>query len=140
MAKILVIDDADDSRQYLVRLLGYGGHDLFQACDGWEGLLVTRAERPAVVICDLAMRVMDGFEYVCHLRADPALRDTIVFWTTAADELREVQARAEQCGVFGFLAKPARPADVLRAVGSALESLAAPGGGQAAHGSPVEAS
>ncbi len=121
MAKILVVDDDADSRAYFTKLLGYYHHQLLEARDGQEGLEVTRAERPDVVICDLQMPQMDGFEYARQLRADPALRDTLVIFSTAVYQQREIVSRASGCGVLLFLTKPAPPGEVLQAVRAALK-------------------
>ncbi len=68
MATILIIDDQPTNREYLVSLLGYGGHHLLQAADGAEGLAVAKAELPNLVIADILMPTMDGYEFVRQLR------------------------------------------------------------------------
>ena len=82
MAKILVIDDRAVNREFLVTLLGYKGHRMLEASDGAEGLAVARAERPDLVICDVLMPTMDGYEFVRQLRADSAIAHiTVIFYT-----------------------------------------------------------
>jgi two-component system, cell cycle sensor histidine kinase and response regulator CckA len=68
MAKILVVDDAAPNRRFLVKLLGYGAHPLLEAGDGAEALRLCQAERPDLVISDVLMPTMDGFELVRLLR------------------------------------------------------------------------
>ncbi|TMH87341.1 MAG: response regulator [Betaproteobacteria bacterium] len=71
MAKILIVDDRPTNRQFLLTLLGYTGHRLLEAADGAEALDLARAERPDLVITDILMPTMDGYEFVQQLRADP---------------------------------------------------------------------
>jgi PAS domain S-box-containing protein len=120
VATILIIDDQPTNREYLVTLLGYGGHRLLQAANGAEGLTVARAERPDLVIADILMPTMDGYEFVRQLRADPAVAGTVVVFYTAHYLEREARALAQACGVFHVLTKPCEPEVVLRAVDIAL--------------------
>ena len=121
MATILIIDDQPTNREYLVTLLGYGGHRLLQAADGAEGLAVAKAELPDLVIADILMPTMDGYEFVRQLRADPAIASVPVIFYTAHYHEREAQALAHACGVFHVLTKPCEPEVVLRTVDAALD-------------------
>ena len=73
MSTILVVDDRSTNRQLLVTLLGYSGHTLLEAVNGVEALALAQAEHPDLVITDILMPVMDGFEFVQALRADSTL-------------------------------------------------------------------
>ena len=64
MAKILIADDHPKNREYLVDLLRHCGHDLIEAGDGVEALKRVRADHPDLVIADLLMPAMDGYELV----------------------------------------------------------------------------
>src|SRR5688572_18913335 len=68
MATILVVDDRPTNRQFLSTLLGYGGHRLLEAADGAEALRLVKAERPDLVISDILMPTMDGFEFAKSVR------------------------------------------------------------------------
>jgi CheY-like chemotaxis protein len=76
MATILVVDDRAPNRELLVTLLGYKGHRLLEAADGAEALAIVRTERPDLVITDIPMPTMDGYEFVRELRADPEIAAT----------------------------------------------------------------
>src|SRR4051812_46732146 len=120
MAKILVVDDRRSNRDYLVTLLGYAGHTLLEAGDGARAFEMVRAERPDLVITDILMPTMDGFEFVNLLRRDAELAATNVIFHTATYSEPQAQALAHSCGVRTVLPKPSEPAAVLEAVGLAL--------------------
>jgi PAS domain S-box-containing protein len=120
MATILIVDDRPVNREFLVTLLGYSGHRLLEAGDGSEGLAVARAERPDLVIADVLMPTMDGYEFVRLLRADPAIADTRVVFYTAHYHEPEARRLASACGVSAVLTKPSEPEVVLRTVQAAL--------------------
>ena len=72
MATILIVDDLAANRKFLVTLLRSSGPRLLEAADGREGLAAVHAEHPDLVITDVLMPVMDGYELVRQLRLDPA--------------------------------------------------------------------
>ena len=72
MATILIVDDLAANRKFLVTLLRHQGHRMLEAADGSEGLAAVQAEHPDLVITDVLMPVMDGYELVRQLRLDPA--------------------------------------------------------------------
>src|ERR1700756_180286 len=120
MAKILVVDDRPTNREFLTTLLGYGGHHFFEAGDGAEALALGRAERPDLIIADILMPTMDGYELVRQLRDDPVIATTPVIFYTAHYHEQEAQALAHACGVSSVLTKPAEPQTILDAVQAAL--------------------
>lgn len=120
MACILVVDDRFLNRHFLLSLLGYGGHRLLEAATGAAALDIVRAERPDLVITDVLMPHMDGYEFVAHLRADPAIADTVVIFYTATFRGREANAQADACGVTWVLPKPSEPEAILHMVQQAL--------------------
>ena len=70
MATILIVDDLASNRRALAALLDSGGHRLLEAANGHAGLAVVRADRPDLVITDVLMPVVDGYEFVRQLRLD----------------------------------------------------------------------
>ncbi len=120
MASILIVDDRPTNRQFLLTLLGYGGHRLSEAADGAEALKIARAEHPDLVITDLLMPTMDGFEFVQHLREEPELAQTQVVFYTATYRAHEARLLANAVGVQYVLAKPSEPATILETVQRAL--------------------
>src|SRR5580704_9590420 len=120
MATILVVDDLSANREVLVLLLGHQGHRLIEAADGREGLAAVKREHPDLVITDVLMPVMDGYELVRQLRLDPSTSGIPVVFYTAHYGEREARALALSSGVSYVLTKPAEAEDVLNIVGRAL--------------------
>jgi PAS domain S-box-containing protein len=120
MATILIVDDLSDNRQFLVTVLRYHGHRLLEAADGREGLATARDEHPDLVITDVLMPVMDGYELARQLHLDPATRAIPVVFYTAKYGEREARALAGAGGVSDVLPKPTQPDEVLRIVARVL--------------------
>ena len=125
-ATILIVDDGAANRRLLSTLLKYEGYQVFDACDGREGLELASRVHPQIVISDILMPSMDGYEFVRQLRANAALSDIPVIFYTAHYLEREAYRLAEACGVARVLIKPGEPADVLNAVSQLLQGAPAP--------------
>ncbi|MCU1384935.1 MAG: multi-sensor hybrid histidine kinase [Acidobacteria bacterium] len=122
MATILVVDDLSANRNVLVAVLAHAGHTLLQARDGSAGLAVVRDAHPDLVITDVLMPVMDGYEFVRQLRLDPATSATPVVFHTAHYGEREARALALAGGVSDVLLKPAQADEVLGIVDRMLST------------------
>ncbi len=120
MARVLVVDDLATNRELVVTLLGYAGHQLAEAGDGEEALAQVRKFRPDLVVCDILMPTMDGYQFVRQLRGDPAIASTEIIFYTATFLEREAHTLAAACGVRHVLTKPCEPEDILAAVQAAL--------------------
>ncbi len=75
MAKILYVEDNEDNVYMLTRRLRRNGHEVIVAADGEQGLAMARAEAPALILMDLRLPVMDGWEATRRLKATPETRD-----------------------------------------------------------------
>src|SRR6185295_7624989 len=126
MSTILVVDDEPVNRELLATVLGYEGHDVLQAADGAEALDVVRSSRPMLVISDILMPTMDGYEFVRQLRRDSAIAHTRVVFYTANYFEREARGLATVCGVHHVLTKPCEPETILTTVREALAGTARP--------------
>src|SRR5687768_10737876 len=116
MATILVVDDLAANRKVLATLLRSQGHRLLEAGDGDTALAAVRADPPHLVITDVLMPMMDGYEFVRQLRLDPAICHVpVVYYTAHYGEL-EGQALALSNGVSHVLTKPVEPDEVLKVV------------------------
>lgn len=105
--EVLVVDDNADNRAVLVNLLSPLGIPVRESEDGQAGLAAARAQRPAVVITDLRMPGMDGFELIQRLRNDQQLQDIVII-TSSASVLEEDQGKSVAAGSNGFLPKPVK--------------------------------
>ncbi len=119
-ATILIVDDHVLNREFLRTLLGYDGHRLLEAGNGAEALRMVAAEHPDLVISDILMPNMDGYEFVTRLHADPATAHLPVIFYTAIYREREAMAVAQTCGVRWVLPKPSDPEVIRRTVQEAL--------------------
>src|SRR4026207_1066140 len=109
MATILVVDDLSANREVLGALLRYKGHRLREAEAGHQALAIVQAEHPDLVITDVLMPVMDGYEFVRQLRLDPATNRIPVLFYTAPYGEREARAFARSSGLPFILTKPGQP-------------------------------
>ena len=109
--KILVVDDRWENRAVLVNLLEPIGFEMIEAADGKEGLDRALATAPDLILTDLAMPVMDGFEFLRQIRADPQLRDAIVL-VSSASVFELDRQKSLDAGGNDFLPKPVQ-ADLL---------------------------
>ena len=83
MAKILLVEDNEMNRDMLSRRLARRGYEVVVAVDGREGVAKARAEAPALVLMDMSLPVLDGWEATRELRADPATRAIPIIALTA---------------------------------------------------------
>jgi len=103
--KILVVDDKDVNRAVVVEVLDSLGFECAEAINGEVGLAVAREFLPDVVITDLVMPVLDGFEMTRRLREIPPLKNVIII-ASSASVLKEDQFNSLEAGCDDFLPKP----------------------------------
>ena len=120
MARLLVVDDLADNRAILVALLRHQGHAIEEARDGEEALEAARRVRPDLIITDVHMPRMDGYELVRQLRLHPETANVAVMFYTAHYAAQEARDLALAGGVADVLTKPVEPDDVLRRVAAVL--------------------
>jgi len=102
MARILVVDDDVMIRNYIDMALKEEGHEVLAAEHGAAALLVLDAVVPDVILLDMRMPTMDGWEFARQYHARPGQKVPIVVMTAAQD----ASQRAEQIGADDYLAKP----------------------------------
>jgi diguanylate cyclase (GGDEF)-like protein/PAS domain S-box-containing protein len=125
IATILIVDDHVLNRQFLMTLLGFSGHRLMEAASGIEGLKLMERDRPDLIISDILMPNMDGYEFVARVRENPDTANVPIIFYTATYREREAVAVAQACGVRWVLPKPSDPDVILETVHEALGGLAA---------------
>ena len=123
MSLILVVDDDDDIRDYLVLRLQRLGHDVVSAADGQAGLELARLRHPDLVVTDWCMPRLSGIDLCVAIRDQPDLRDLPILVITAkASDTAEAEAKA--AGASDLMAKPFLPLELVRRVGTLLGSPA----------------
>lgn len=126
--KILAVDD----EKHIVRLvqvnLERAGYQVLTAYDGIDALEKVKAEKPDMIVCDVMMPRMDGFEVLRNLKADAGTRDIPVIMLTAKAQDADV-FKGWQSGVDAYLTKPFNPMELLAFVKRIFKSLDNVGGG-----------
>lgn len=110
--RILVIEDQEDNRRILRDLLSSVGYDMIEAADGEAGLAAAQKERPDLILMDIQLPLMDGYETTRRIKADPELKNSrVIAVTSYALSGDEVKARAAGCDAY--FTKPYSPRQLL---------------------------
>jgi two-component system cell cycle response regulator DivK len=102
---VIVVDDSADGREMLSEYLAYRGIAVVEAADGESALKLAHERKPVLILMDLQMAGVDGWEATRRLKADPTTKDIIVVAVTA-HAMQPDEAIARQAGCDGFIAKP----------------------------------
>jgi signal transduction histidine kinase len=120
MTRILVIDDEAPLRESIVDVLTFEGFEVSEAADGLQGWELVRSTSPDLVVCDIAMPELDGYQLLLRLREDPATATLpFIFLTARAD--RPFMRHGMELGADDYLTKPFTNADLLAAIRARLE-------------------
>jgi CheY-like chemotaxis protein len=120
VANILIVDDDPNTRQLYKALLTPFGHAVREAVDGVDGLSLAQTTKPDLILSDIVMPSMNGYEFVCALRKLPGLDAIPVIFQSASFLDREAHALGTKCGVYDFISKPCEPERVLETVNRVL--------------------
>ncbi|MDH7571498.1 MAG: response regulator, partial [Armatimonadota bacterium] len=104
--RVLLVDDDPLILRASVRALEEGGFELFQATSGAEGLALVKEKRPDLLLLDVVLPDMDGFEVCRQIKADPALSDTFVVFVSNYRTAPDDQADGLESGADGYIARP----------------------------------
>lgn len=113
---ILVVDDDEDTRTFLLAVLADAGAQICEAADGDEALEVAARRRPDLITLDLSMPGKDGVQTLCELRETPAVGETPVCVVTGHPEFRQVIYDRPTRPPEGFMNKPVDPDELVRTV------------------------
>jgi CheY-like chemotaxis protein len=116
---ILLIEDDPLSARLVDLILKSEGHQVIMVQDGYQGLEVARGSSPDLILLDLMLPGMDGFEFLRRLRADPRTADVRVVVVSAKSQPADKEKAAE-LGVAAYLTKPYRKVELLEVVRSLL--------------------
>lgn len=121
---VLLVEDNEDNLRIYSTFLTYSGFRVIEATDGEAGLAAARAEIPAVILMDVSIPKLDGYEATRQLKADPATARIPIIALTA-HALPSDRERAMNAGCDSYIAKPAEPRFVVEEVRRMLEKVAA---------------
>ena len=117
---ILVVEDQEDNRQILRDLLGSAGLLMIEAHDGEQALTVARSQRPDLILMDIQLPLVDGYEATRSIKRDPELRHIPVIAVTSY-ALSGDEQKAREAGCDAYVAKPYSTRHLLAKIGQYLE-------------------
>jgi two-component system, cell cycle response regulator DivK len=113
--RILIVEDQEDNRAILRDLLSAAGYELIEATNGQEGVALAQQERPDLILMDIQLPVIDGYEATRRIKGDRALGAIpIIAVTSYALSGDELKARTAGCD--GYVTKPFSPRQLLAKV------------------------
>ncbi len=124
MAKILLVEDNEMNRDMLARRLQRKGHDVVIAVDGQQGVAMARTESPDVILMDMSLPVLDGWEATRRLKAAPETRSIPVIALTA-HAMSSDRERALESGCDDYDTKPVELPRLLEKIERLLRTAAA---------------
>jgi two-component system, cell cycle response regulator DivK len=123
MASILVVEDTADILDILTRQLRYAGHDVISAMNGIEGIACARAHMPDLIVMDLVLPVLNGWEAIKQLKADARCADLPIL-AISAHALTETKEQARDAGCNAFMSKPFTMQELFAVVDNLIEVAA----------------
>ena len=121
--KILVVEDTEDNRQILRDLLGMAGYEMIEAHDGAEGVAQATEHRPDLILMDIQMPVMDGYEATRRIKATAELRHIPIIVVTSY-ALSGDDVKAFEAGCDAYVTKPFVPRELLAKIRAYLAGSA----------------
>ena len=115
MKKILVIEDNNEIRENASEMLELADYEVYTANNGQEGLQIIRSLKPDLILCDIHMPVMNGYDVLDHIMADPLLNTIPVVILSAFSERTDVQKGFEK-GAADYIIKPFDDVQLLKVV------------------------
>ena len=119
--KILLADDEKDIRSVLTLYLESNGFEVITSYDGLNTLDVARDEKPDIIILDIMMPILDGFEVCRKLKADPVTSGIPVIMLSAASHADSIQ-KGLDCGAIDYVIKPFDPESIAELLNKTLTS------------------
>ena len=122
--RVLLVDDYPDAREMYSEYLDFSGFEVIEAANGMEALQRAVEEGPDIVLMDLSLPVMDGWEATRRLKADPRTAGIPVVALTG-HALAGISEGARKAGCDAFVTKPCLPEDLVKEIRKVLERRAA---------------
>jgi two-component system cell cycle response regulator DivK len=121
--RVLVVDDYPDAREMYSEYLDYCGFDVVEAANGMEALQRALDTKPDIILMDLSLPVMDGWEATRRLKADERTAKIPVVALTG-HALAGISEGAKRAGCDAFVTKPCLPEDLVKEIRNVLDQLA----------------
>jgi two-component system cell cycle response regulator DivK len=118
--RILLVEDTEDNRQLLRDLLASAGYQLIEAVDGESGVALAAQHKPDLILMDIQLPVLDGYEASRRIKANPDLR-TIPIIAVTSYALSGDEAKAMEAGCDGYVAKPFSPRQLLAKIAELID-------------------
>jgi two-component system, cell cycle response regulator DivK len=109
---ILVVEDQEDNRQILRDLLTSGGFDMIEAENGADAIAAAEANRPDLILMDIQLPILDGYEATRRIKANPDLKSIPIIVVTSY-ALSGDEDKARRAGCDDYVAKPFSPRELL---------------------------
>ena len=113
--RILIVEDQEDNRMIMRDVLSAAGYELIEAVNGKDGISRAQSDRPDLILMDIQMPVLDGYEATRQIKADPNLKSTPIIAVTSY-ALSGDEAKARAAGCDGYVSKPFSPRQLLARV------------------------
>ena len=119
--RVLLVDDYPDAREMYSEYLAFSGYDVVEAANGIEALERAVETQPDIILMDLSLPVMDGWEATRRLKSDERTADIPVVALTG-HALAGISDGAKQAGCDAFITKPCLPEDLVKAIRNILDA------------------
>jgi len=113
--RILVVEDQEDLRGMLRDLLTGSDYSVIEATDGAAGIAMAKSERPDLILMDIQMPVIDGYEATRQIRADPAI-DGIPIIAVSSFAMKGDEQKARSASCDDYVTKPYSPMQLLKVI------------------------
>ena len=113
--RILVVEDQEDNRQIIRDMLAGTDYEIIEAENGEEALAAVAKQRPDLILMDIQLPIMDGYEATRRIKADPALRSIPIIAVTSY-ALSGEDKKAREAGCDAYIPKPYSPRELLAKV------------------------
>ena len=110
--RILVIEDTEDNRRILRDLLSASGYEVIEATDGATGVAMALDHRPDLILMDIQIPVLDGYEAARRIKAAPSTRHIPIVAVTSYALVGD-EPKTREAGCDGYVAKPFSPRQLL---------------------------
>lgn len=115
MKRVLVVEDTEDNRQIIRDLLSSAGYEMIEAVNGEEGVALAERHKPDLILMDIQLPVLDGYEATRQIKANADLRHIPIIAVTSY-ALAGDEAKTKAAGCDGYVAKPFSPRQLLAKV------------------------